>query len=162
MRWFDFFFNGYVHVFSHWYFLKKDEIVALTLMCKNVHMQKVTWICHGISPWMRDCIIDCSHQNSVALTQFIQFFATFWLTYFDLFHKITTKHATNRGEEQQILQSIVMILASVSFCFTIPWFTTRKQAWFQCFNAPQWFHLRHHTVARTKNNGFKSFLEENS
>ena len=129
---------------------------------KYSHAKKVTWICHGISPWMRDCIIDCSHQNSVALTQFIQFFATFWLTYFDLFHKITTKHATNRGEEQQILQSIVMILASVSFCFTIPWFTTRKQAWFQCFNAPQWFHLRHHTVARTKNNGFKSFLEENS
>ena len=78
------------------------------------------------------------------------------LTYFDLFHKITTKHATNRGE-QQILQSIMMILASVSFCFTIPWFTTRKQAWFQCFNAPQWFHLRHHTVARTHTTGSNSF-----
>ena len=124
---------------------------------KYSHAKKVTWICHGISPWMRDCIIDRLRQNSVARMQFIQFFCNLLtLTYFDLFHKITTKHATNRGE-QQILQSIMMILASVSFCFTIPWFTTRKQAWFQCFNAPQWFHLRHHTVARTHTTGSNSF-----
>ena len=59
---------------------------------KYSHAKKVTWICHGISPWMRDCIIDCSRQNSVARMQFIQFFCNLLtLTYFDLFHKITTK-----------------------------------------------------------------------
>ena len=126
---------------------------------KYSHAKKVTWICHGISPWMRDCIIDRLRQNSVARMQFssFSFFATFWLWPISIcFTKSPQKHATNRGE-QQILQSIMMILASVSFCFTIPWFTTRKQAWFQCFNAPQWFHLRHHTVARTHTMGSNSF-----
>ena len=59
---------------------------------KYSHAKKVTWICHGISPWMRDCIIDRLRQNSVARMQFIQFFCNLLtLTYFDLFHKITTK-----------------------------------------------------------------------
>ena len=79
LNFFQFFSMVMFMFFSHWYFLKKDEIVALTLMCKNMQMQKVTWRCHGISPWMRDCIIDCSRQNSVARMQFIHFFATFWL-----------------------------------------------------------------------------------
>ena len=75
---------------------------------KYSHAKKVTWTCHGISPWMRDCIIDCSRQNSVASMQFIQFFATFWLWPISIcFTKSPQKHATNRGE-QQILQSIMM------------------------------------------------------
>ena len=80
-------------VFSHWYFLKKRWNSGTHFdVQKYSHAKKVTWICHGISPWMRDCIIDCSRQNSVARMQFIQFFCNLLtLTYFDLFHKITTK-----------------------------------------------------------------------
>ena len=63
--------------------------MALTLMCKNMQMQKVTWRCHGISPWMRDCIIDCSRQNSVARMQFIHFLQP---SDFDLFRFVSQNY----------------------------------------------------------------------
>ncbi len=42
-------------------------------------------------------------------------------------------------------------------CFTIAWFTTRKQAWFQCFNARQRFHLSTYTE---HTRGSTKFVEE--
>ena len=92
MSWWFEFFNGCVHVFSHWYFLKKDEIVALTLMCKNIHMQKsdmnMSWD-FAMNERLHHRLFAPKFSSTHAVHSVFCNLLT--LTYFDLFHKITTK-----------------------------------------------------------------------